>query len=75
MIKQKNYKRSDEINIIEITCYSNLSTLKCSNMIIASPQLSPGKAHAFFMHYIFFHTFTSKNMENTSVLVCGLQCR
>ena len=75
MIKQKNYKRSNEIKIIEIICYSNLSTLKCSNMIITSPQLFRGNAHAFFTRYIFCHIFTSENMENTSALACGLQYR
>ena len=58
-----------------ISRLGNLSTWKCSNMIIALPQLFRGKAHAFFTRYIFFHIFTSENMENTSVLVCGLQYR
>ena len=31
----------------------------------------PGKTHAFFKRYIFFHVFTSENMEDTSVLVYG----
>ena len=30
-----------------------------------------GKRHAFFKRYIFFHVFTSENMEDTSVLVYG----
>ena len=33
--------------------------------------ISLGKIHAFFTRYIFFHMFTSENMENTSALVYG----
>ena len=29
------------------------------------------KTHTFFTHYIFFHIFTSENMENTNSLVYG----
>ena len=36
-----------------------------------SEQRNPAGKHAFFTCYIFFHIFTSKNMENTSVLVYG----
>ena len=32
---------------------------------------SRGKTRAFFTRYIFFHIFTSENMENMSVLVYG----
>ena len=63
--------RGNNIHIFKLRCnvlfiiWSDVGTSK------QRTYKSRGKTHAFFTRYIFFHVFTSENMENTSVLVCG----
>ena len=61
----------NNVHIFKVTC--NVLFIIWSEVEPSEQRTykSSGKTHAFFMRYIFFHIFTSKNMENTSVLARG----